>query len=66
MKKKNFRSKLSLSKETIANLKNSDLISINGGRTTETRPRDCDTFDKVCPTETPCNTFTQAGYPYCD
>jgi hypothetical protein len=66
MKKKNLRSKLSLNKKTIANLKNSNLISIKGGRTTETRPRDCDTFDKVCPTETPCNTFTLAGFTECD
>lgn len=65
MKKKNSRIKLNLNKKTIANMSNLDLISIKGGATTFGPPcgtvslrTECETCGKICPTETPCNTFT--------
>jgi hypothetical protein len=65
MKKKASRIKVNLNKKTIANLNNLDLISIEGGATTFGPPcgtyslrTECETCDKICPTETPCTTFT--------
>ena len=59
MKKKNGRSKLSLNKKTVADLKNSELISIKGGETHRTY---CETMLKVCPSATPCNDYPKTSY----
>jgi hypothetical protein len=59
MKRKNLSSKLSLNKKTVANLEDSELISIKGGETHRTH---CETMLKVCPSETPCNTYPKTDW----
>ena len=59
MKGKNLNSKLSLNKKTIADLENSELISIKGG---QTRPKECETMLKVCPSATPCHTYPRTDW----
>jgi hypothetical protein len=67
MKKVKFNSKLSLNKETVANLNNSELNNVKGGETNGVTVcwAICDT-KADCPTNSPCNPTNALWTCTCD